>query len=183
MFPQTLWSARRYKHGVVFQTSVFALSCVWAMHYPVLPASAFIAAFLILIPAFWHWPARHIPTLSLIVWLFATNIIYGVDSLAWSGDVRNKAPVWCDICECLDLTKTGLCITLFIPATKFIIGASVGLPACTLCLCKHLAMIGGGRTAGLDSGDLRRIAMFDFGICWGTPVVFMALRKSPFISS
>ena len=71
------------------------------MRYPVLPAGAFIAAFLILIPGFWHWPKRHVPTLSMFVWLFATNVIYGVDSLVWSDGVRNEAPVWCDICKCL----------------------------------------------------------------------------------
>lgn len=69
------------------------------MRYPILPVGAFVAAFLVLVTAFWHWRARNVPTLSLIFWLFILNVIYGVNSLAWSSDVRDKAPLWCDICE------------------------------------------------------------------------------------
>ena len=43
-------------------------------------------------------------------------------------------------------------------------------------------MIGAGQKVRLDSKDRRRIAMFDFGVCWGFPVIFMALRKS-FVAS
>jgi len=55
----------------------------------------------------------------------------------------------------------------------------MALPACNLRLSKHLAMIGGKRNVGLDDRrGRRRIAMFDFGFCWGFSVFFMALRKS-----
>ena len=69
------------------------------MRYPILPIGAFIAAFLVLIPAFWLWRAGNVPTLSLIVWLFTLNIIYGVNSLLWSDSIWDKTPIWCDICE------------------------------------------------------------------------------------
>jgi hypothetical protein len=76
------------------------------MRYPILPIGALTAAALVLLPAFWHWRARNIPTLSLIVWLFAVNVIYGANSLAWSDNVWDKAPVWCDICAFLVLGVT-----------------------------------------------------------------------------
>jgi len=152
------------------------------MHYPALPAGAFIAAFLILIPAFWHWPTRHVPTLSLIAWLFITNVIYGANSLAWSDGVQDKAPIWCDICESSVSKVTGTAPTA-LTAGKCIIGASMALPACNLRISKHLALIGGKRNVGLDRRDRGRIAMFDFGFCWGVPVIFMALRKSSVLSS
>ena len=154
------------------------------MRYPALPAGAFIAAFLILIPTSWLWRAGHVPTLSLIAWLFILNIIYGVNSLLWSDDAIERVPIWCDICE-----RPVLKVTCSIPspscpiAAKLIVGASTALPACTLRLCKHLAMIGGNRAAGLDCRDRKRIAMFDFGFCWGVPVVFMTLRKSSVVYS
>ena len=78
-----------------------------AMRYPILPAGAFLAAFLVLIPACWHWRTRNVPTLSLIVWLFTLNVVYGANSLVWSDNVRDKAPVWCDICECTVSRATG----------------------------------------------------------------------------
>jgi len=79
-----------------------------AMRYPILPAGAFLAAFLVLIPACWLWRTRNVPTLSLIVWLFILNVVYGANSLVWSDNVRDKAPVWCDICECLVSRAMGL---------------------------------------------------------------------------
>jgi len=79
-----------------------------AMRYPILPAGAFLAAFLVLIPACWHWRTRNVPTLSLIVWLFTLNVAYGANSLVWSNGVRDKAPVWCDICEFLVSRATSL---------------------------------------------------------------------------
>ena len=76
---------------------------------PSLPAAAFIAAFLILIPTFWHWPTR------LTAWLFITNVIYGTNSLVWSDGVQDKAPIWCDICESFVSKVTGTAPTAFAP--------------------------------------------------------------------
>ena len=82
------------------------------MRYPILPAGAFLAAFLVLIPACWLWRTRNVPTLSLIVWLFILNVVFGANSLVWSDNVRDKAPIWCDICECLVSKATGLMLKL-----------------------------------------------------------------------
>lgn len=159
-----------------------SLAC--PMRYPALPAGAFIAAFLTLIPASWIWRARHVPTLSLIVWLFALNVVYGVNSLIWSDDAIERVPIWCDICERLVFKKTGSIPNPTHPtATKLTVGGSIALPACTFRLCKQLAMVGGSVAMGLDHRDRRRIAMLDFGFCWGIPVIFMALRKSLAVSS
>ena len=158
------------------------------MRYPILPVGAFIAAFLVLIPAFWHWRAGNVPTVSLIVWLFTLNVVYGANSLAWSNNVWDKAPIWCNICGCLgpcfeSYTSCSHPNSVHPTATKLVIGASTALPACTICICKYLAMVGGNRIVGLDHKERRRIVLFDFGFCWGIPIVFMALRKSSDFSS
>ena len=44
-------------------------------------------------------------------------------------------------------------------------------------------MIGGNKTVGLGRNDRRRIMIFDFGFCWGIPMIFMALRELPGLSS
>ena len=85
------------------------------MRYPIFPAGAFIAAFLVLVPAFWHWRARNVPTVSLIVWLFILNVVCGANSLAWSDDIRDKAPVWCNICEFFARKATRLTHPNFVP--------------------------------------------------------------------
>lgn len=62
-----------------------------------LPIGAFVAAVLVLIPLPWHWRAKNIATLSMIAWLFISNIIFAINSVIWAGNVMNVAPVWCDI--------------------------------------------------------------------------------------
>jgi pheromone a factor receptor len=62
-----------------------------------LPISAFIAAALVLIPLPSQWRAKNIGTLSMIAWLFVSNIIYAINSVIWAGTVLNVAPVWCDV--------------------------------------------------------------------------------------
>ena len=65
-----------------------------------LSVGAFIATVLVLVPLPWHWRARNVATLSMIVWLFVSNVIYGVNSIIWAGSVSNSAPVWCDVGGC-----------------------------------------------------------------------------------
>ena len=80
-------------------TSTSSLICCHALR----TRFAFLAASLVLVPLPWHWRARNVATLSMIVWLFAVNIIYGVDALLWSGNVEVVAPVRCDISKFLPL--------------------------------------------------------------------------------
>lgn len=65
-----------------------------------LPAASILAAILVLLPTPWHWRAGNVATLSMIVWLFAVNVIYAVDSIIWSHTVQRTAFVWCDISMC-----------------------------------------------------------------------------------
>ena len=67
------------------------------MQHPELPLFAFLTAILVLIPVPWHWRARNVATLAIIAWLFVVDVIFGVNSLVWAGNVNNPIPVWCDI--------------------------------------------------------------------------------------
>ena len=67
------------------------------MQHAELPVGAFLAAFVVLIPFSWHWRARNIPTLSIIIWLFLDNFILGMNTIIWAGNVRPIVPLWCDI--------------------------------------------------------------------------------------
>jgi Pheromone A receptor len=73
------------------------------MLYPQLPAGAFVAAALVLVPLPWHWRARNVATLAIIAWLFTVDVIYGINSLLWAGNVNEYALIWCDICELFTL--------------------------------------------------------------------------------
>ncbi|TFK65310.1 STE3-domain-containing protein [Pluteus cervinus] len=128
------------------------------MKYPALPIFAFLSAVLVLIPLPWHWRARNVATLSIVVWLFAVDVIYGVNALVWADNFRVTIPVWCDI------------------TTKIVVGASYALPLANLCICKHLEMVSSSRKASYDVRDKRRRMIFEGVLCFGLPLVFMALH-------
>ncbi|KAJ7455551.1 putative fungal pheromone GPCR, STE3-type [Mycena latifolia] len=120
-----------------------------------LSASAFIACVLVLVPLPWHWRARNIPTLSIIAWLLLCNLTYGINAVIWAGNVEIVVPVWCDI------------------ATKLKIGATVGLPACCLCMALNLHAIASSLTP--PKRDRRRVVV-DLALCCGLPITIMALH-------
>ncbi|KAF4590489.1 hypothetical protein EYR38_009790 [Pleurotus pulmonarius] len=128
------------------------------MQNPELPVAAFIAAFLVLIPFPWHWRARNVATCAMMIWLFTVNFIYGVNSLIFANTFRIKAVIWCDI------------------ATKIIVGASYALPLCTMCICKYLEAVSSNRKAAFDHSDKRRRIIFESIMCFGVPMIFMALH-------
>ncbi|KAJ6522339.1 Rcb2.42 [Mycena vulgaris] len=128
-----------------------------SIHYE-LPIGAFVAAVLVLVPLPWHWRARNVPTLSIIAWLFFSNIMLGVNAIIWAGNINIVAPVWCDI------------------ATKFQVGATMALPACCLCLCIHLERIASVRQVRTTVEQKQRRMVFDLAMCWGVPFISMALH-------
>jgi hypothetical protein len=82
--------------GWEFSLSLSEILYAMPTHYE-LPIGAFVAAFLVLIPLPWHWRARNVPTLSIIAWLFVSNIILGVNTIIWADSIDITAVVWCDI--------------------------------------------------------------------------------------
>lgn len=69
------------------------------MVHPEFPYVSLLAAVLVLVPLPWHWRAGNVATLSIIAWLFAVNVIYGVDAIIWGSNAIIVVPVWCDISE------------------------------------------------------------------------------------
>jgi hypothetical protein len=78
------------------------------MHYE-LPIGAFVASFLVLVPLPWHWRARNVPTLSLIAWLFISNMTYAINAVIWADSIDIVAKVWCDIGEQLFTLSLSFC--------------------------------------------------------------------------
>ncbi|KAI1782651.1 STE3-domain-containing protein [Ganoderma leucocontextum] len=128
------------------------------MRYPEFPVGAFLAAVLVLIPLPAHWRSRNLATISIIVWLSALDVIYGVNTIVWDGNIRKHLLVWCDI------------------TTKLSIGASVALPAATMCVCRNLELVASGRVARLTREDKQGKMYFDLAMCYGLPVIIMVLH-------
>ncbi|KAJ6536339.1 GPCR fungal pheromone mating factor [Mycena capillaripes] len=120
-----------------------------------LQAAPFIASGLVLVTLPHHWRVGNLATLSIIIWLSAYDIIYGVNALIWAGNVDIRVPVWCDI------------------VTKIKIGADVGLPGCCLCMARRLNRIAHGLEMSPRGWRHRTLDIF---LCWGLPVIIMALH-------
>ncbi|KAJ7604449.1 fungal pheromone STE3G-protein-coupled receptor [Roridomyces roridus] len=119
-----------------------------------LVAAPFVASFLILVTIPHHWRVRNCATLSIIAWLLAFNLVYGVDAAIWSGNVDIVAPVWCDI------------------ATKIILGAKTSITGCSLCLAMQLHRI--ANCAVRPRGYRDRVA--ELALCWGFAFMIMGLH-------
>jgi hypothetical protein len=56
-------------------------------------------------------------------------------------------------------------------------GAYIALPASMLCICRYLAQVSSPRHTVADMTENRRRKLFELGMCFGLPVLGMALRK------
>ncbi|KAH9887049.1 GPCR fungal pheromone mating factor [Cubamyces lactineus] len=120
--------------------------------------ASFFAAFLVLLPVPWHWRAKNIPTLSLIIWLFVLNVAHGVNVIIWYDNVIVTMPVWCDI------------------ISKLVVGANMAIPAACFCLAMRLEGIAAVRNVKTTFGDKRKKSLIDLAICLGAPAIQMALH-------
>ncbi|KAI0651373.1 GPCR fungal pheromone mating factor [Trametes meyenii] len=120
--------------------------------------ASFLAAFLVLTPLPWHWRARNIPTLSLILWLFVLNVAHGVNVIEWYDNIDVKLQIWCDI------------------ISKLVIGANMAIPAACFCLAMRLEGIAAVRNVKTNFTDKRRKTIVDLAICVGAPMIQMALH-------
>ena len=98
-------------------------------------------------------------TCLYIIWTGLSCLNQFINSLVWRGNAVNWAPVWCDI------------------STKFIIGASVAIPAASLCINRRLYQIASVKSVRVSSDEKRRAVLVDLAIGLGLPVVEMILRK------
>ncbi|KAG8720620.1 a-factor receptor [Ceratobasidium sp. 394] len=129
------------------------------MRDPVFPVFCALAIVLCILPLPKFWKARNVGALLYIGWTEVGCIIYFVNSLVWAGNLRNPAPVWCDI------------------STKLIIGLSVGITASSLCINRHLYYITTVHKRGsISPSEKRRTMILDLSFGIGLPVLVMALH-------
>lgn len=124
---------------------------------------AFIAAsalslLLLALPAPWHLRANNSGTVLYILWSFLGNLVYLVNTIIWSGNTRNIAPIWCDI------------------SSKLIIGFNVALSAVSLCIQRRLYRITRVSQVSLTATQKQRDIFIDFAIGLGLPVLVMILH-------
>ncbi|KIM26532.1 hypothetical protein M408DRAFT_330503 [Serendipita vermifera MAFF 305830] len=112
----------------------------------------------LLLPAAWHIRSRNSGTLLYLAWSLTGNIIYFVNSIVWAENIRNPAPIWCDI------------------SSKLIVGLGVGLPCASLCIQRRLYTVSRVRSVSENPATRRRALIIDLLIGLGIPILVMVLH-------
>ncbi|KAI0061277.1 STE3-domain-containing protein [Artomyces pyxidatus] len=118
-------------------------------------AFAFIGFVIPLIPLYWHIKAGNAATCMYIFWASLGCLNLFINSCVWNGNMRNLAPVWCDI------------------STRIIIAENVAIPATTLCITRQIHIL-----TNVASGTIvnkRREAHIDLSVSLGIPLLQVVL--------
>jgi pheromone a factor receptor len=126
--------------------------------YPAFPIVTSFGILLLLLPLYWHWKSRNVGTLLYIGWGLTGNIIYLVNSVVWSGNLRNDHHFWCDL------------------STKLMIGLSVAFPATSLVINRRLYTIATIRQVNVSRSESRKNAIIEVCLGLGIPILVMALH-------
>ncbi|KAH6907369.1 pheromone receptor Rcb2 B44 [Coprinopsis sp. MPI-PUGE-AT-0042] len=126
--------------------------------YPLFPVVAFIGFVVSLVPLPWHLQAWNSGTCFFMMWTSLACLNQFVNSLVWSGNVTNHSPVWCEI------------------SIRILLGASVGIPASSLCIVRRLYSIASVQNVAIDRIQKRRSVIIDACICVLFPLVYIALQ-------
>ena len=167
------------------------------MTYPnaVFSAFAFIGFIMCAIPLPWHiqgnipfkilifqYFAYLLSTLAwntgtclYMIWTGLACLNQFINSVIWTGNAINWAPVWCDICQSF-VNEIIRVANAFPTAARFIIGASLAIPTASLCINRRLYHIACIRVVTTTKSDKRRAIMIDLAIGVGVPVLGMILR-------
>ncbi|OBZ74569.1 Pheromone B alpha 3 receptor [Grifola frondosa] len=125
--------------------------------YPLFPVFAFLAFILTLVPLPWHLQAWNSATCFYMFWASIASLNEFVNSVVWAGNALNPTPIWCDI------------------STRIMIGASVGIPAASLCINRRLYIIACVQTATITRPEKLRAVLIDSLICLLFPILVIAL--------
>ncbi|KAK0460305.1 pheromone A receptor-domain-containing protein [Armillaria novae-zelandiae] len=126
--------------------------------YPLFTVFSFFGFILPIIPLPWHLLAYNSGTCYFIMWSSLASLNLFVNSIVWKGNVSDWAPWWCEI------------------SIRVLIGASVGIPASSLCINRRLYHIANVQAVTITIGDKRRAILIDTLICVAFPIMFIALQ-------
>ena len=126
--------------------------------YPLFPVVAFLGFVLSFVPFSWHLQAWNAGTCMYMFWAGLASLVQFVNSIVWHDNARNPIPVWCDISMCVSPPCQLWLIRLL--ATKFIIGAGVGIPAASLCINRRLYTIAAGNRTSIGPQEVSPSFLF-----------------------
>ncbi|KAG1796922.1 pheromone A receptor-domain-containing protein [Suillus plorans] len=128
------------------------------LDYPLYPIFAFLGFVVTLIPLPWHLQAWNSGTCYYMIWAALSCLNQFINSIVWHNNAINWAPIWCDI------------------SIRIMLGASVGIPAASLCINRRLYNIAKTHAVALTDEAKRRAILIDTLICVLFPMIVVALQ-------
>ncbi|RDB18294.1 Pheromone B alpha 3 receptor [Hypsizygus marmoreus] len=123
--------------------------------YPLYPVFTFLGFLLVLIPLPWHLQSWNSGTCFYMMWASIACLNQFVNSVVWHGNALNTSPIWCEI------------------SIRIIMGASVGLPAASLCINRRLYSIASVRAVNVTRAEKSRAILIDSLICVLFPILYI----------
>jgi pheromone a factor receptor len=125
---------------------------------PLFSTFAFLGVLLSLIPLPWHLHAWNSGTCYFMLWTSLACFNQFVNSVVWAGNALNTAPWWCEICAfnfpCMRIEFHFIYLVQI--AIRIILGASVGIPASSLCIIRRLYFIASTHTVSVSLVEVSR---------------------------
>ncbi|KAH9911222.1 pheromone A receptor-domain-containing protein [Fomitopsis serialis] len=125
--------------------------------YPLYPVISFLGFVLALIPVPWHLQSWNSGTCYYMIWTALGCLNQFVNSVVWANTALNVAPIWCEI------------------SIRITIGASVGIPAASMCINRRLYKIARVHAVAVTRAEKRRAILIDSLICVLFPLICIAL--------
>ncbi|KZP27852.1 pheromone receptor [Athelia psychrophila] len=124
----------------------------------VFSVSAFLGFVMVLLPLTWHLHAWNSGTCYYMIWTAIACLNQFINSIIWSGNAANSAPVWCDI------------------STRIMLGAAVGIPAASACIMRRLYSISCLHSVAVTRAEKRRVVIVDTLACVLFPLLFIVIQ-------
>ncbi|KAF9477444.1 pheromone B alpha 1 receptor [Pholiota conissans] len=130
------------------------------MIYPnaIFSTFAFIGFLMCAIPFPWHLEAWNTGTCLYMAWTGLSCLFQFINSIVWNRNAINWSPIWCDI------------------TARFIVGASWGIPASSLCINRRLYNISAMQSVTVTKAEKRRAVMIDLAVGLGMPIFGMTIQ-------
>lgn len=141
------------------------------MRHPDYPIWAFLGLVAVLLPATWHWRARNISTLSIIVWLALANLSTFVNTLIWADNYADSSPIWCDICERSDSHEYVMMPDF--PASRLFSAITYAMPACSLAQMRKLESVASTRHTTISASARKRRIWEEVIVCIVFPLIML----------
>ncbi|THU76386.1 STE3-like pheromone receptor [Dendrothele bispora CBS 962.96] len=126
--------------------------------FPLFPVFSLLGFILCTIPLTWHVQAWNAGTCAYMIWTGIQCLVEFINSLVWAGNVKNVAPVWCDI------------------SVQLLQGAGLGIPASVLCISRRLYKITSSQVASSTRRDKIRALIVDLCISVGIPILGLVMH-------